>query len=292
MLGALESGHAVVYPSGMAAVHAAIRHVQPRTVSLPDDVYHGTRTLVDAGAARQEWEVGDDGDLVWVETPSNPKCLVTDIEAAVETAHRRGAKVVVDSTFATPVALQPLSLGADLVVHSTTKFINGHSDALGGVVVAASPEVASDLRTARDREGAVPGAFETWLTLRGVRTLAVRVERQSATALEVARLLEDHVPQVHYPGLASHPQHEIAARTMRVFGGVLSFELEDGARAAAVVDRLSVFRRATSLGGVESLAEHRLSVNPDAPPGLVRLSIGLEPVATLIADLEAALTTR
>jgi cystathionine gamma-synthase len=176
------------------------------------------------------------------------------------------------------------------VVHSATKFIGGHSDALGGMVVVPDADMADRLRSARSREGAVPGALETWLVLRGVRTLALRVERQSASAAAIAAHLAGRVRAVWYPWLASHPGHEVARRQMSAGGGVLSFEVQDDATAARVVANLRLFTRATSLGGVESLAEHRRSIDPAAPPGLIRLSVGLEGVADLIADLDRAFT--
>ena len=286
VLGALEGGHAVVYPSGMAAAAGVLRYVAPKRVALPDDVYHGTRELVAA-----EYEDGPlgEGDVQWVETPSNPRCLITDIEAAAAEALRQGQVVVVDSTFATPVLQHPLALGADFVMHSATKYIGGHSDAMAGVVVARDEAVAAELRERRARDGSVPGSLDVWLALRGVRTLPLRIERQSATAQAVAEWLAERVPQVWYPGLAGHPGHEIAARQMRAFGAIVSFELEGFDAADAVVRRLELFRMATSLGGVESLAEHRAIVDDRAPEGLVRLSIGLEAPADLITDLEQAL---
>ena len=178
------------------------------------------------------------------------------------------------------------------MVHSTTKFINGHSDAFGGVVVTRHAALRDALRSGRDREGAIPGALEAWLTLRGVRTLPLRVLRQSATAGDLATWLSGRadVVEVWYPGLTTHPGHDVASGQMQGYGGVLSFELADFDRAASVVDGLRLFRKATSLGGVESLVEHRHTVNPQAPEGLLRLSVGLEPAEALIDDLAAALT--
>jgi cystathionine gamma-synthase len=198
---------------------------------------------------------------------------------------------VVDATFATPILQSSLELGADFVVHSTTKAISGHSDAMGGVAITTNEAVAGDLAEARAREGYVPGSLETWLTLRGTRTLPLRVTHQSATAAAVARFLETRLDVVHYPGLESHPGHHIAARQMAAFGAMVSFELANREAAAAVVSRLRVFTVATSLGGVESLAEHRVVSDPTAPPGLIRLSIGLEAPSDLVADLEQALSS-
>jgi cystathionine gamma-synthase len=261
---------------------------------LPADVYHGTRKLVGSEAAAGALivvapaELGG-GDVWWVETPSNPRCEIIDIAAVSDEAHTRNVVVVVDSTFATPILQRPLDLGADLVLHSTTKFVSGHSDAMGGVLVTPGAATAEALRYRRMEDGATPGALDVWLTLRGVRTLPLRVERQSQSASEIAAWLATRVPVVWHPSLRDHPGHEIAARQMRGYGGVLSFEVESGERAAGVVDRLRLFRTATSLGGVESLAEWRRSVNPDAPEGLIRLSVGLEAPTDLIADLDRAL---
>ena len=294
VLGALEGGAAAVYPSGMAAVAAVLRHVRPRRVSLPDEVYHGVTDFVTAEAEHGMWAIVapdelEAGDVWWLETPSNPRCFLTDLAEAAARAADRGVVTVVDATFATPILQDSLLLGVDYVVHATTKFIAGHSDAMGGVVVAAEEAEADALREERARDGAVPGTLESWLTLRGVRTLPLRVSRQSDTAMQVASFLDSNGFDVWYPGLEGHPGHEIAKRQMRKYGGVLSFEIEDGKRAESVVDRLRVFRSATSLGGVESLAELRFRSNPEEPPGLIRLSMGLESPAALIADLEQAL---
>ncbi|MDX1690047.1 MAG: PLP-dependent transferase [Acidimicrobiia bacterium] len=296
VLGALEGGFAVAYPSGMAAVAAVLRWLGPVRIALPEEVYHGTRAFVEAEADRGVWELAgpedlEAGDVWFVETPSNPKCLVTDIASVAAEANERDVVTIVDSTFATPVLQRPLGLGADVVVHSTTKFVGGHSDALGGILVTGDEEAAGMLRSARVRDGAIPGALETWLTLRGVRTLAVRVGRQSETALRIATTLDGdrRVERVWYPGLVDHPGHDVAARQMTAFGGVLSFELDSPAEAARVVRALRLFRRATSLGGVESLVEHRIDADSGAPPGLVRLSVGLEGSDDLLDDLDAAL---
>jgi cystathionine gamma-synthase len=225
----------------------------------------------------------------WVETPSNPKCLITDLAEVAAMAHSRGIHVVVDATFATPVLQRSLDLGADVVVHAATKFIAGHSDAMGGAAISADDTAAAELRAARRDDGAIPGALETWLALRGVRSLPLRVERQSASALALAEHLNGRVPQVWYPGLPGHPGHDVAARQMAAFGGVLSFEVASAEQAARLVRALRVFRNATSLGGVESLAEHRIEADAAAPPGLIRLSVGLEAPADLIADLDQAM---
>jgi cystathionine gamma-synthase len=294
VLGALEGGHSVVYPSGMAAVAAVLRYVRPTRIAVPDDVYHGVRVFVGAEAERGSWSLVrtaelEKGDVWWVETPSNPKCLITDLAAVAEKASQRGVITVVDATFATPVLQQTLSFGVDYSVHATTKFIAGHSDAMGGVATSADPVAAAKLRTARSTDGAVPGTLETWLALRGVRTLPLRINRQADTALRLAQFLSGRVRRVWYPGLSDHPGHDVATRQMHGFGGVLSFEVDDAETAAAVVAGLTVFTDATSLGGVESLAEHRLRSDPTAPPGLVRLSVGLEGLDALIKDIDQAL---
>jgi cystathionine gamma-synthase len=294
VVGALEGGTAVAYSSGMAAVSAVLRALGPQRISLPDDVYHGVRHLVGLGVTDGAWaeapvDALQAGDVHWVETPSNPRLDITDIAAAVTGAQRRGVRVVVDSTFATPVLQRPLELGADVVVHSATKFIAGHSDALAGVAVTADTGLAETLRTRRRYEGATPGSLDVWLALRGIRTLPLRIERQSASALRVAEHLAGRIPVVWYPWLAGHDGHDIARRQMTAGGGVLSFALEDGVTASAAVAGLAMFRNATSLGGVESLAEWRRSVDPDAPEGLIRLSIGLEAPTDLIADLDRVL---
>jgi cystathionine gamma-synthase len=283
----------------MAAVAAVLRHVRPRRIALPDDVYHGVSGFVHAEADRGAWTVTTTdelqaGDVWWIETPSNPKCLVTDLAAVVAATKATGVVTVADATFATPVLQDTLGFGVGFVVHATTKFIAGHSDAMGGVVVTADDGVAAELREARTTDGAIPGVLESWLTLRGVRTLPLRVVRQSASAMQVASFLQSAGFPVWYPGLETHPGHELAGRQMtrtgaQHYGGVLSFEVDSPALAAKVVERLGVFTNATSLGGVESLAEHRLRVDPAAPPGLIRLSVGLESPEALIEDLRQAL---
>ena len=294
ILGRLEDGIAVVYPSGMAAVAGALRAIGPRRIAMPDDVYHGVRRFIATGVEAGHWELvapGDlgPGDVRWVETPSNPKCLITDIAVVAAESHEAGAVVVVDATFATPVLTQTLALGADVAVHSSTKFINGHSDAMGGAAITADVELADRMRHNRTADGAVIGSLDAWLTLRGLRTLPLRIERQSATAHEIARHLEPRVVKVWYPALPGHPRHDVAMAQMRAGGGVLSFELATFDRAASVVGRLRLFRNATSLGGVESLAEHRRTVAEHAPEGLIRLSVGLEAPAALTDDLDQAL---
>ena len=293
VIGQMEGGAAVAYASGMGATAGLVRRLGPSRVSLPNDLYGGTRALLEAQAGRGELELVEPealepGDLWWLETPSNPKCIVSDIESISRQAHERGVAVAVDSTFATPVLQNPLALGADYVIHSTTKFIGGHSDAIGGVTIASAEE-AEELRLRRDLEGAIPGSLDSWLTLRGLRTLPLRIERQSASAHSVAEFLVDRVPQVWYPLLDGHPGRGVAEKQMRAGGGVVSFETKSGDEAVRMRDSLKLFRNATSLGGVESVADLRRDHEPDAPEGLIRLSIGLEAPEDLRGDLEQAL---
>jgi cystathionine gamma-synthase len=237
--------------------------------------------------------------LVWLETPTNPALNIVDIAAAAEAAHAAGAQVVVDNTFATPYLQQPLALGADVVLHSTTKYLGGHSDVIGGFVATNDDAVAERLAFLQKSLGAVPGPFDAWLVLRGVKTLAVRMDRHCANAEAVASFLGQHsrVERVLYPGLASHPGHEIAARQMRSFGGMASFLLSDEQEAVDLVARTKVWKLAESLGGVESLIEHPARMThastADAPfavpPTLIRLSVGIEAADDLIDDLESAL---
>ena len=293
VLGSLEGGEAVMYPSGMGAIASLLRYLNPARIYLPADVYHGTRSYVTA--APRAWQTVESfdelasGDVAWLETPSNPKCLITDIAGISADLSERGVVVVVDSTFATPVLQRPLSLGADYVIHSSTKYIGGHSDAMGGVIVSADSNRAAELLAARVIDGTIPGSLDVWLTLRGVRTLPLRIARQSDTAAAIADYLNGRGLLVWYPGLATHPAHEVAARQMEQFGAIVSFELASFEEAAQAATRFQIFRRATSLGGVESVVEHRASVNPLAPPGLLRLSVGLEAPADLIADLDQAI---
>lgn len=295
VLGSLEGGTAVCYSSGMAAVAGVLDVVRPAQISLPSDVYHGVRQLVMARCDTGDLSVClpedlGEGDVWWIESPSNPKCLVSDLEAIAREAARRGVITVCDSTFATPVLDQPLRHGIDVVMHSTTKAIAGHSDALGGALVARSVTMADDLASMRSLTGAVPGALDVWLTLRGVRTLGLRVMRASSSAFEIAHWFDGRGLQTWYPGLAEHPGHDVAARQMKAFGSMLSIDLGSATVAGRFVAALDVFTNATSLGGVESLAEHRIVSDPTMDPGLVRLSIGIEDVEDLIADLDQALS--
>jgi cystathionine gamma-lyase len=319
-LASLESGrHALAFASGLAATTAAMLLLDPGDhVVYMEDAYGGTYRLFDTVMRRYgitfsavdaslpgaiEEAMTERTKLVWIESPTNPRLRIVDIAVAAAVAHRGSAALAVDSTFASPYAQRPLELGADIVMHSSTKYLGGHSDVLGGCLVTSSDELGERLRFHQNAAGAVPSPFDCWLLLRGLKTLALRVQRQSDNALIVARHLEGHpaVTVVHYPGLASHPQHELAARQMRgVFGGVVSFELADEAAAVRVVEALRLFTLAESLGAVESLAEHPgLMTHTSVPPeerrriglgdGLLRLSVGIEDVADLVADLDQAL---
>jgi cystathionine gamma-synthase len=237
--------------------------------------------------------------IVWLETPTNPLMNIVDIRAAADAAHEVGAMVVVDNTFASPYLQQPLPLGADVVLHSTTKYLGGHSDLIGGFVATNDPTVAERLHFLQKSLGAVPGPLDCWLVLRGAKTLAVRMRQHCANALAIAGYLDENprVEQVLYPGLPHHPGHAIASRQMRGFGGMISFLAESEAEAVALVERTKIWKLAESLGGVESLIEipalmtHMSTAESPfaAPPNLVRLSVGLESPDDLLADLEVAL---
>ena len=291
VLSALEGGTAVVYASGQAATFAALLQLRPARVAIARGGYHATHAAI---AQLGLPEVPLDaplgpGDLVWLETPKNPTCELADVAAHAARARAAGARVAVDSTFATPVLQSPLALGADLVMHSSTKFLAGHSDALGGVLVARDPALGKALHDARTVTGAVMGSLETWLTLRGVRTLSLRVKRQSDTATRLAAFLEPRVVRVWHPSRPSHPGHALAQAQMRGGGPMLAVELSTEARAKALPAALRLFGDATSLGGVESLAEWRKKYDPEAPPGLVRLAVGVEDPDDLERDLAEGL---
>ena len=312
-LARIEEGYeAAAFASGTAATAAVFQALQPGDhVILADDAYYGTRRAL--GTVFREWGLSyDEVDmtapenveaaarpetrLVWAESPSNPRLKITDLEAVAGAAHALGAFLLVDNTFATPVLQRPLSLGADLVLHSVTKYLSGHTDVMGGAVVAREEShFFEKIRHVQTACGAIFDPFSAWLALRGMRTLAARIRMQCATARQVAAYLNNHprVERTHYPGLLDHPGHRIAQHQMADFGGMLSFEVTGGREAAMeVAARVHVFRRATSLGGTESLIEHRASVEPPpspAPEGLLRLSIGLEHVDDLVSDLSEAL---
>jgi len=313
MIAALEGAEeALLFASGMAAATAAVLALDaPANIVAPQEMYwalrdwlvreaprHGGRVelvdMTDLAAVRRA--VTPETKLVWIETPSNPLWSVTDIAAVADIAHAAGARLAIDSTVATPIFTQPLALGADLVMHSATKYLNGHSDVVAGALATARrDEFWSRLHAVRSRYGAILGPFEAWLLMRGLRTLDVRVRAQSATAAELARRLSRHerVAQVLYPGLPAHPGHALAARQMAAFGAMLSIRVGGGEAAAiAAAAQVRLWKRATSLGSVESLIEHRASVEgPDSvcPRDLLRLSAGLEDADDLYADLDQAL---
>ena len=290
LMGGLEGGEATCFASGMAAVAAVAGQLRDGAhVVIGDDCYQGTTQLFEAGAQVHGWRlerllVDDpawlergDADLLWVESPSNPLLEVADVAGICGTPRRAGALVAVDNTFATPLLQRPLVLGADVVVHSATKLIGGHSDLLLGVAVTADPDLAANLRQQRTLAGATPGTLECFLALRGARTLPLRLRQSSASAAELARRLREHgrVQRVRYPG----------------FGVIVSFELADAAAADRVCASTRVIRHATSLGGVETTMERR-GTHPGqehVPPGLIRMSVGCEHVDDLGDDLEAAL---
>jgi cystathionine gamma-synthase len=316
-LASLEGAeHGLAYSSGLGATTTIMHLVSPgEHVVCVNDVYGGVYRLfsqvyepkgyrftylsADQIAAGLEEHLDETTRIVWLETPTNPLLNVIDIRRAAEAAHAAGAMVAVDNTFATPYLQKPLELGADLVVHSTTKYLGGHSDVIGGFVATNDPTVADRLRFLQKSLGAVPGPFDCWLILRGLRTLAIRMERHCENAQAVAAFLAEHpaVDRVLYPGLADHPGHELAEAQMRDFGGMISFLVADAEEAAALVARTKVWILAESLGGVESLIEvptrmtHASTADAPfaTPANLIRLSVGIESVTDLVADLEQAL---
>lgn len=292
VLGKLEGGSAVFYPSGQAASFAALLHFRPRRIAI-DRGYFGTHHLLHRLTGDLKIvdirEGFERGDLVWLETPKNPMVDIEDIAEYAVRAHRADAIVLVDSTLATPVLQNPLRLGADVVMHSSTKFIAGHSDALGGVLVVADGERAERLRQEREDYGLVPGALETWLTLRSVRTLELRVRRQSESAAEICRWLSNHVDRVWHPSLLEAEGNDVYRRQMSGGGGLLCFAIGDAEKAMRLPSKLRLFRDATSLGGVESLLEWRHKHDKEISPKILRASIGLEWPSDLIADLEQGL---
>jgi cystathionine beta-lyase/cystathionine gamma-synthase len=316
-LSSLEGAeHGIAFSSGLGAVTTIMHLVNPgERVVCVNDVYGGVYRMftqvyepkgyvfeflpaaeLSEGLAEH---LDDRTRIVWLETPTNPLLNVVDIQAAAEAAHAAGAMVVVDNTFATPYLQLPLELGADLVVHSTTKYLGGHSDLIGGFAATSDPTVAERLYFLQKSLGAVPGPFDCWLVLRGLRTLAIRMRKHSENARAVAEFLDGHpkVERVLFPGLASHPGHEIAKRQMVDFGGMVSFQAKSEEEAVALCARTRIWRLAESLGGVESLIEHPARMTHAstaegpfaAPRNLIRLSVGIESADDLVADLEAAL---
>ncbi|MFJ4096826.1 cystathionine gamma-synthase [Kitasatospora sp. NPDC089913] len=317
-LAALEGGsRGLAFASGLAAEDTLLRTIlKPGDhIVIPNDAYGGTFRLFAKVLTRWgvEFSVANTQDLstvrdalrpntraVWVETPSNPLLGITDLAALAEIAHGAGALLVVDNTFASPYLQQPIALGADVVVHSTTKYMGGHSDVVGGALVIAEAGLAEEVAYHQNAMGAVSGPFDAWLVLRGIKTLGVRMDRHSSNAEKVAELLAGHpkVSQVLYPGLPEHPGHDIAAKQMKAFGGMVSFRVNGGEEAAVeVCNRAELFTLGESLGGVESLIEHpgrmtHASVAGSAlevPADLVRVSVGIESIDDLLADLQQAL---
>ena len=321
---ALQSGladlegakHGLAFSSGMAAIDTVLRLVPPGShVLSSNDVYGGTFRLfdkvltgygiefefIDMGAVENvEQHVRDNTRLLWLETPTNPLLKICDIEALSQIAHQHDILVAVDNTFCSPAVQQPLSLGADIVVHSTTKYIGGHSDVVGGAIVTSDDDLYGRLKFLQNAIGAVPGPFDCFLTLRGIKTLAVRMERHSENALKVAQWLSDHeaIERVVYPYLDSHPQHDIAKKQMRLGGGMISVVVKgDGETARQIANKTKLFALAESLGGVESLIElpapmthASVADSPLAvPANLIRLSVGIEHADDLIADLQQAI---
>ncbi|MBJ7356558.1 cystathionine gamma-synthase [Nocardioides sp.] len=317
-IAALEEGErGFAFASGLAAEDTVVRGLlDPGDhVVLPNDAYGGTHRLFDK--VEQRWGLANtpaalsdldavraairpETRMVWVETPTNPLLGIADIEALASVAHEAGALLVVDNTFATPYLQRPLTLGADVVIHSTTKYAGGHSDVVGGAVVVRDLDLADKVGYHQNAMGAVAGPFDAWLTLRGLKTLAVRMDRHCDNAERIVAFLDadDRVEHVYYPGLAGHPGHEVAAKQMARFGGMVSFRVRGGEEhALEVCDRAEVFTLAESLGGIESLIEHpgRMThasvagTELEVPADLVRLSVGIETVEDLITDLDRAL---
>ena len=319
VLAAVEDGrYGRAFSSGMAASDCALRSVlRPGDhIVIPDDAYGGTFRLIDK--VFSQWgvdhtpvhladldavraAVNDRTRMIWVETPTNPLLSIADIAAIADIGHSVNATVLVDNTFASPALQQPLTLGADIVLHSTTKYIGGHSDVVGGALVTSSEELDTKFAFLQNGAGAVPGPFDAYLTMRGLKTLELRMQRHSDNAGRVAEFLTGHssISQVLYPGLPSHPGHDVAARQMRGFGGMVSVRMSGGADAARkLCSRTEIFILAESLGGVESLIEHPGAMTHastagsqlEVPDDLVRLSVGIEDAGDLLADLEQALS--
>ncbi len=318
-LAAIEGGrYGVCFASGMATVDSCLKLLQAGDhLICSDDVYGGVSrlfnnilvkydlsfTYVDTSdPAKVEAAVRPETKMLWVETPTNPLLKVTDLEAMGTIAKRRGMYYAVDSTFATPVLLNPLEFGADMVVHSTTKYISGHNQLIGGIVITNREDIFEEMKFMQKTIGAVPSPFDCWLTLLGVKTLSLRMIRHSANAQAVAEFLEAHpqVDKVNYPGLLSHPQHEVAARQMRAFSGMISFELKGGIKAGKIVmNGVRLCSLAESLGAVETMITHPATMtHVDVPreerlarglsDGLVRISVGIEDVEDIIEDLKQA----
>ncbi len=309
IVGGLEGGSSVAFASGMAAIAAVFDRLPAgAVVALPDDCYQGVAGLAEAGRSRGRWtvhrvavadtvhwvEMCSVADLIWLESPSNPLLAVGDLDVICAAPRKPGAILGVDNTFATPLNQRPLALGADVAVQSVTKFIGGHSDLLGGMVSVRDTSLLAAFRHARELMGATPGTLETFLAVRGVRTLALRLERAQQNAMTLAERLSSHpnVTLTRYPGLANHPTHEAARRQLAGFGTIISFDVRGNSTTAdAVCTGLRLVQHATSLGAVESTIERRASVpgQEHLPPTLLRLSVGIEAVEDVWADLDRAL---
>jgi len=312
LVGGLEGGSSAAFASGMAAIAAIFDQLSVGSViALPDDCYQGVAGLADTGQRRGRWtvrripvtdratwvEACRTADLMWLESPSNPLLTVADLDVICASPRKPGAILGLDNTFATPLNQRPLSLGADVAVQSATKFIGGHSDLLCGIVTVRDSVLLGPLRHARELAGATPGTLETFLALRGARTLAVRLERSQGNAMILAERIASHpkVAVTRYPGLPAHPTHEAAKRQLNGFGTIISFDVRGGAEAAdAACAALRLVQNATSLGAVESTIERRSSIpgQEHLPPGLLRLSVGIESVEDLWTDLARALATK
>ena len=319
-IASLEEGkYGLAFSSGMSAITAITQMLSAGDhIICSDDVYGGTFRLFDKVLKKFNLEfdfidltslqsleryIKNTTKLVWLESPSNPLLKLIDIEATARTAKSRGIVTVVDNTFATPFFQKPLKLGADIVMHSTTKYLNGHSDVIGGALVMNDQELYTKLQFLQNAAGGVPGPFDCFLVLRGIKTLAIRMERHAGNALKIAQFLENHpkVRKVIYPGLSSHPQHELAKRQMAGFGGIVTFFIKGGLEAARkFLERVKVFSLAESLGGVESLIEHPAIMTHASLPKeirekigisdeLIRVSVGIENIDDLIDDLKNAL---
>lgn len=309
VVGGLEAGKAVAFASGMAAVAAVFDQLAAGAlVVLPDDCYQGVAGLAAAGTEKGRWSVqrvaveDSEGwihacgtaDLIWLESPSNPLLTVANLELICAAPRKPGTIVAVDNTFATPLNQQPLSFGATLSLQSATKFIGGHSDLLAGIITTRDEAIWQALKKSRALNGATPGTLEAFLAVRGVRTLAIRLERAQQTAMLLAERLEQHplVARVRYPGLPSHPTHATARRVLKGFGTIISFDLRGGAEFAdAVCQNIRLIHHATSLGAVESTMERRAAIpgQQHLPPSLLRLSVGIEDADDLWNDLDAAI---
>ncbi|NNL95893.1 MAG: PLP-dependent transferase [Xanthomonadales bacterium] len=309
IVGELEGGECVAYSSGMAAAAAVFAQLAVGSkIAIADDCYHGVTKLAAEGQAQGRWRVQRvavadtegwkaamlDSDLVWLESPSNPLLVLADLQAIGSAPRKPGCLLALDNTVATPLNQQPLKFGADISMHSGTKYIGGHSDLLMGLLVAKDPGLASRFRHARLLHGATPGALEAYLATRGLRTLAIRLERAQTNALKLATYLEQHpaIENVRYPGVDSHPQHALARSQMNGFSGLISFEVKAGGEAADhLCNSTRLISHATSLGSVESTIERRSAQKGQEhlAPGLIRLSVGIENADELQADLEQAL---